>query len=75
MKLESLKKFKMQDNQLSSIYGGLFADKGKWVKTGKSVTTPEGCTQTTSDSFNDTNGNGKLDEGESYTVCTSVDCP
>lgn len=74
MKLESLKKFKMQDNQLTTIFGGL-VDGAKWVKTAKTITTAEGCTQTTSDSFNDVNGNNQLDSGESYTVCTSVDCP
>jgi hypothetical protein len=74
MKLESLEKFKMQDNQLSSIFGGL-TDTAKWIPTSKKTTNSNGCVETTSDSFNDSNGNGQYDAGESATACTSIDCP
>lgn len=74
MKLESLKKFKMQDNQLSTIFGGLMDDKPKWKKSSRTTTNTNGCVETTSDTFYDTNNNGVYDNGESATICTSIDC-
>lgn len=75
MKLESLKKFKVESNNLSSIFGGLADAGGKWIQTKKpSTTDSNGCVVNTTDSYFDANGNGKYDSGESATACVSIDC-
>jgi len=60
----------VQEFNLSSIYGG------RWKKSPKtSGVNNDGCTVETTESFNDTNGDGSPSSGESTITCTTVSCP
>lgn len=54
---------------MSKLFGG------KEIPTSKSGTNSSGCQVITTDSFQDTNGNGKHDKNESMQECTVVNCP
>lgn len=54
---------------MSKLFGG------KEIATSKSGTNASGCQVITTDSFQDTNGNGKHDKNESMQECTVVNCP
>lgn len=65
-KIESFKNREVLN--LSAIYGG------DWKSTSSKRTDENGCVETTSDKFNDTNGDGQYNPGESYVACISVNC-
>ena len=55
---------------MSKVFGG------KLMPTkGRSFTTEDGCTHTTTDTFDDKDGNGVYNWGETYTETTTVVCP
>ena len=73
MKLESLEKFKIEKSICGNVFGG--NEDPKWIPTKKDpYKDKNGCTVTTTDSYYDKNSNGKHDDGESATVCFSVQC-
>ncbi|AQX05412.1 hypothetical protein KRE40_01905 [Elizabethkingia meningoseptica] len=55
-------------SEMGKLYGG------KEKQTSSSATNSAGCTVTTSDSFEDSNNNGKWDKGESGQSCTVTNC-
>jgi hypothetical protein len=73
MKLESLRKFKIEKSICGNVFGGNGG--AKWIQTTQDpFKDKNGCTVTTTDSYYDKNGNGKHDDGESATACISVNC-
>lgn len=67
--MKKLEDFTTEKVELKNIFGG------EWVQTDLgSKKDANGCTVTTTDSFDDKNGDKKLSAGESYTSCTSVSC-
>jgi hypothetical protein len=67
--MKKLEDFQNESTELRNIFGG------GWVQTTQEdYVNSEGCTVKTTDSFDDKNGNGKLDKGESATQCISVSC-
>jgi hypothetical protein len=68
--MKSLKLFKnLEVKNMSSIYGGDWKDSPK--ETG---TDENGCIVTKTESYNDSNNNGRPDPGEDKMICVSVDC-
>ncbi|WP_294275969.1 hypothetical protein [uncultured Chryseobacterium sp.] len=59
----------LNSSEMSKLFGG------KEIATSKSGTNASGCQVITTDSFQDTNGNGKHDKNESMQECTVVNCP
>lgn len=61
----------LKPNEMSKLFGG------KEVATsGKKVTdSSTGCTSQVTDTFQDTNNNGKLDCGESHSETMTIVCP
>lgn len=67
--MKKLEDFKTDKIETKNIYGG------GWVETTLPTTKDSnGCTVNGTDAYNDTNGNGKREATESYTVCVSTAC-
>jgi hypothetical protein len=67
--MKNLNDFLSEKVELKKIFGG------DWISTSlPDSKDKEGCTVKTTDSVNDTNGNGKHDSGESASVCVSISC-
>jgi|JI102314DRNA_FD_contig_31_8184915_length_249_multi_1_in_0_out_0_1 hypothetical protein len=67
--MKKLKRNVLNSSAMSKLFGG------KEIPTSKSGTNSSGCQVITTDSFQDTNGNGKHDKNESMQECTVVNCP
>jgi|LakMenE01Jun11ns_1017448.scaffolds.fasta_scaffold9959321_10 hypothetical protein len=66
--MESLKKFQNKQIKGNFIFGG------GWVNTSSTKTNEQGCTVTTEDRFNDTNGDGIWNSGETGSMCVGIEC-
>ena len=67
--MKKLKRNVLNSSAMSKLFGG------KEIPTSKNGTNSSGCQVITTDSFQDTNGNGKHDKNESMQECTVVNCP
>ena len=67
--MKKLKRNVLNSSAMSKFFGG------KEIPTSKIGTNSSGCQVITTDSFQDTNGNGKHDKNESMQECTVVNCP
>lgn len=67
--MKNLKEKTLSSSIMSKLFGG------KEIPTSKKGTNAHGCEVITSDSYQDTNGNGHQDANESYQECTVVNCP
>ncbi len=66
--MKTLENFKSEKVNLKSIFGG------GTVTTGGEYEDKNGCCNTVTDSYEDTNGNGKQDGSESGSMCVETKC-
>lgn len=74
--MKKLNEFINEKTKLGIFTGGRLPEISNWIATSKDpYKDANGCTVTTTDSFNDVNYDGVYNTGESATACTSISCP
>ena len=67
--MKSLENFQNEKIEIKSIWGG-----GEVETSRPDTKDAHGCTVITTDSYNDANGNKKLDANENCDVCVEIKC-